>query len=79
MAKVDVLTFLSMHYRYSILAFHETVLCIFDDVKGWNQRHDEKIPHSVAVERFLPHTPANVEKAKVRCLFEFLNTDIQEQ
>uniref|UniRef100_A0A183E3J5 MRG domain-containing protein n=1 Tax=Gongylonema pulchrum TaxID=637853 RepID=A0A183E3J5_9BILA len=33
-------------------------------LQGWNQRHDEKIPHSSTIDRFLAYTPANVERAR---------------
>uniref|UniRef100_A0A915PI07 MRG domain-containing protein n=1 Tax=Setaria digitata TaxID=48799 RepID=A0A915PI07_9BILA len=35
-----------------------------ESLKGWNQRHDEKIKHSSTRSRFLEYTPANVERAK---------------
>ena len=45
-------------------------MIINDDLnlKGWNSRHDEKIPHADALMRFKDHTIESAAKAKVKAV-----------
>ncbi|VDN51888.1 unnamed protein product [Dracunculus medinensis] len=56
----------NLYYEAKIIAVeqsdNEAVYTVH--YQGWNQRHDEKIPHNATLERFLEYTPANIEKAK---------------
>uniref|UniRef100_A0A915CDV5 Chromo domain-containing protein n=1 Tax=Parascaris univalens TaxID=6257 RepID=A0A915CDV5_PARUN len=57
----------NLYYEAKIIAVEQTPdgeLIYTVHYQGWNQRHDEKIRHSVISERFLEYTPANVERAK---------------
>ena len=57
-------------------------LIINDDLnlKGWNSRHDEKIPHADALVRFKDHTVESAAKAKVKkqSLYFIVNSEAYE-